>query len=282
MSPRQLAPIQIAIETSGRTASIALLEGDTLLRSYFLNDRKRTAATLAPTLKQCLEDCSESGWTISFISIADGPGSFTGLRIGVTTAKTLAYARQIPLVRVDSIAAIAAGAMTEFPDLARVLVLMDAYRGQLFTGTFGRSWLLDDPSHPDGRPELPEERGNVRVIQRSELESLVVAETESAGGGNEPAAELFVTGDAKTTSHWSGSSQVLKRRCRPDGEPEVVDAVGVGRLGWRAFTANRFVDPVALVPRYLRPSAAEEVRDANESRAVKVGTVGGGTSSLMD
>ena len=80
------------------------------------------------------------------VSVADGPGSFTGLRIGVTTAKTLCYALELPLVAIDSLAAIAATALHDHPAYERIWAVLNAYRGQVFLGMFDRGTLLPDVS----------------------------------------------------------------------------------------------------------------------------------------
>ena len=98
----------LAIETTGKGGSLAVFCGEQVLEWTNLGDDRRTAASLAPQLSLTLEHCHRLGRPLSLISVADGPGSFTGLRIGVTTAKTLSYAIGLPLVAVDSLATIAA------------------------------------------------------------------------------------------------------------------------------------------------------------------------------
>jgi tRNA threonylcarbamoyl adenosine modification protein YeaZ len=169
------------------------------------------------------------------ISVADGPGSFTGLRIGVTTAKTLSYALRLPLVAVDSLSSIAAAAFVTNPEVANLCVGIDAYRGQVYSGLFRRSELLPDPtSTPSASDQVS---ANIAVFDRAQwlnhLESLP--------------ADLYFAGDAKPLA--SRSAKFLARDC---------DAVGTGLLALRAAAALKFVDPLGLVPRYLKVSAAEE------------------------
>ena len=214
---------------------MAVLQGQTVLRDANLDPSRRTAATLAPQLDEILQWCRQSDCMPGFVSVADGPGSFTGLRIGVATAKTLSYALRLPLIPVDSLAAIAAAAMHTNQGIESVLVAIDAYRGQVFAGEFNRRSLLPelDQIPQDWTPHPP----SVRVIQGPEWQSTL----------NELPCDRPVAGDAKPLA--TRSDSLVDRPC---------DAIGVGLLALRAATRNQTIDPLTLVPRYLKPSAAEE------------------------
>src|SRR6185295_10241387 len=88
VSPKRI----LAIETSGRHGSAATLWGDSndrrLVRQIVLTGEQRTAQALAPSLKELLAESEWPANSIELVAVAAGPGSFTGLRIGVTTAKT--------------------------------------------------------------------------------------------------------------------------------------------------------------------------------------------------
>ena len=225
----------MAIETTGRLGSIAVLAGQSVVRQVNLDPKRRTAATLAPVIEETLEWCRNNRCFPSFVTVADGPGSFTGLRIGVTTAKTLGYALNLPVVAVDSLAAIAAATFDTAPECESLLIGMDAYRGQVFAGEFSQSTLLppiaEIPAswtpHPASVSVIGQPQWDERLARRS--------------------AETAIAGDAKPMGKLS--DQRLTRHC---------DAIGVGHLGLRAAITGRFVDPVQLIPRYLKLSAAEE------------------------
>ncbi len=227
--------VQLSIETTGRTGSIAILRGERVLEQTNLNPNQRTASTLAPQVDQMLDHCREQGLPISMVSIADGPGSFTGLRIGVTTAKTLSYALRLPLVAVDSLAAIAAAGFHTHRHVESICVAVDAYRGQIYSGTFYRSELLppldqtpiDWTAHPASVEVLSGEQWEQRLSQLP--------------------PEIGLAGDKKP--FLSRAEERIGRPC---------DAVGVGLLAIRAFQAGKQTEPLALVPRYLKVSAAEE------------------------
>ena len=190
-----------------------------------LDPNHRSASTLAPALQDTLKWCREQGQSPGFVSVADGPGSFTGLRIGVTTAKTLCYALNLPLVAVDSLAAIAAAALHANPDFQTVWSVLNAYRGQVFTGEFERATLLPDETstkadwtgHPDTTEILKQDAWDARLQQKPPKTGL--------------------TGDAKPMGARSVSA--LTRDC---------DAIGVGLMAVRAAALGQFSDPMQLVP----------------------------------
>lgn len=231
--------LQLAIETSGRSGSLALLAAESTLWQVNLDVGVRTAAALAPQIERSLRWCAERGQTLGFVSVADGPGSFTGLRIGVTAAKTLSYALGLPLAAVDSLAAIAAAAFDAEPAIDALLVATDAYRGQVFRGEFDRQSLLPPitGASSDAAPDWTAHPSSVGIVSQSQWR-LTLASVEPSRG---------LVGDSAVFAAAEG--ELIRARC---------DAVGVGLLGYRAASFGNWVDPLQLVPRYLRPSAAEE------------------------
>ena len=101
-----------------------------------LPGKVRTATSITPEIRDLLQ-----GRKVQWVSVARGPGSFTGLRIGVTTAKTLAFGWQAQLIAVDSLAAVASAAFENDPKSTAVWVAVNAYRGQVFAGSFRNSSL---------------------------------------------------------------------------------------------------------------------------------------------
>src|SRR5688572_22548430 len=113
----------LAIETTTFTGSIALLDEDRIVAEARLPDELRSAQSLAPAIQTLL---SHAGWpvnSLNLIAVAQGPGSFTGLRVGVTTAKTLAYALEAEVLGVDTLDVVAAQAQ---PITGRIHPVMDA------------------------------------------------------------------------------------------------------------------------------------------------------------
>lgn len=128
----------LALETSGTGGSVATYEPGRSPRVVRIGPSQRSAAALAPAVRSALADAEWRPRDVQVIGVTVGPGSFTGLRIGVTTAKTLAYALGADVVGVDTSEVIARQANVRGTTL---WTLLDAHRSQLFVGRF-----LADPA----------------------------------------------------------------------------------------------------------------------------------------
>lgn len=232
----------IAIETSGRTGSVAWCDGQQPPQLIELDSAQRTTATLAPALAELLAAARRQQRSIDLIAVANGPGSFTGVRIGVTTAKMLAYALGCRLVAVDTLAAMAGAAFQQNADCESVAVAINAYRQQLFVADWTRDqWLAAAQ--------------NNALAERSRVCATAdwPPPADARRGQHRCAAEPAVA---------RSLHQTMSERPSPAAGPAIVPlwptAVDVARLGRRLAEAGHFVSPLALRPNYLRESAAEE------------------------
>ncbi len=123
----------LGIDASGMVASVAILEDDIIVGEYTTNFKKTHSQTLLPMLEQLQEMIALDLSTIDAIAVAAGPGSFTGLRIGSSTAKGLGFALDKPIVSVSTIEAMAYNLWGAASD---VCVIMDARRNQTYTGIY--------------------------------------------------------------------------------------------------------------------------------------------------
>ena len=217
----------VALETSGTQGSVALLDETTVLFERRLPTGQRTARSLLPTLEAMLND---QGWRpadVELVGATTGPGSFTGLRIGVVTAKTFAYATGAKLVGVHTLAAIAAGVGEV---AGRLWAVLDAQRGELFVALFDNNRPLDDAASPP-----------TEILPTSEwLDRLkpgdVVAGPPLAKWRDKLPTGVIIAKEAAWT---------------PMAGP-------AGVLGVKRFRRHGSVDALALAPQYYRKSAAEE------------------------
>jgi tRNA threonylcarbamoyladenosine biosynthesis protein TsaB len=217
----------LALETSGLAGSVAACEGGLLVAEHELPADQRSAQSLAPALRRLL---AEVGWQpgdVQQLAVTVGPGSFTGLRVGVTTAKTFAYAVGAELIGVDTLEVIAAQAPLE---VLRVAVALDAQRQEVFAAVYG-------PESSQGRSVL-------------EPDQIV---------GVQSWLESFDEGC------WASGPVLEKLSGRLPPGVRTVDraswhprAATVGRLAWAALERGQRDDVWQLVPKYLRRSAAEE------------------------
>jgi tRNA threonylcarbamoyladenosine biosynthesis protein TsaB len=217
----------VAIETSGHAGSVALLEGNLVVQDASLPTDKRSARTLAPAIRHILQSAGWQAADVRLVAVAIGPGSFTGLRIGVTTAKTFAYAVQAEVVGVNTLEVIAAQAPA---DVNRLSAILDAQRQQVFAGEFVR-----------GADGLFDWHGGTTVLEYDMWIAGLRPSVAVSGPGLEKLA-------ARLPSHIRTISPTLW----------LPRAATVGQLGWRRYRSGQRDDLWRLVPQYFRRSAAEE------------------------
>lgn len=123
----------LAIDSSGLVASVALLEGDVLVAEYTVDYKKTHSQTLLPMIDEIVRMTEQKLEEIDAIAVSEGPGSFTGLRIGAATAKGLGLALQKPLIGVPTVDALA---YNLFGTNQVICPLMDARRNQVYTGLY--------------------------------------------------------------------------------------------------------------------------------------------------
>lgn len=123
----------LAIESSAITASVAIAEDNRLICEYTSNYKKTHSQTLMPMIEEIVNMVELNLEDLDIISVANGPGSFTGLRIGVATAKGLAHTLNIPVVSVPTLDALAYN--IGYTDRI-ICPLMDARRNQVYTALY--------------------------------------------------------------------------------------------------------------------------------------------------
>jgi tRNA threonylcarbamoyladenosine biosynthesis protein TsaB len=224
----------LALETSGMAGSVAALENDQLVCELALPPQQRSAQSLAPAMRQLLE---QAGWQpneVRLVAVAIGPGSFTGLRVGVTTAKAFAYAVSAEVLGVNTLAAVAELAPT---DLQRVSCVLDAQRSQLYAADFVRD-----------SGGLFTALGETQIVDREQwLDELGQRTEPFAVSGpvmKQLAARIPASIRVLAEEYWSPT------------------ASAVVRLAARNYAAGARDDLWKLVPQYYRRSAAEEKRDS--------------------
>lgn len=159
---------------------------------------------------------------VDAVAISEGPGSFTGLRIGMSTAKGLCYALQKPVVAVSTLQAIAEGVFRKNPESKRVVVCVDARQGDFYVGFFGNHAGMAEP----------ECEVTIRTLQ-------------DIAGQN-------VSGAVVVTDRWGEFQEAmgnkvecieLRAYCRGDS---------VARIGIRKIAGGKTSDLASLEPRYLK------------------------------
>lgn len=124
----------LAIDTSNYVLGISLIDDEKVIGEYITNIKKNHSVRVMPAIEQLMKECDILPSDLTKIVVAKGPGSYTGVRIGVTIAKTLAWTLRIPLVGISSLEVAAASAGRYFQGC--VSPLFDARRGQVYTGLY--------------------------------------------------------------------------------------------------------------------------------------------------
>lgn len=216
----------LAIETSTARSSVALQDGERTLASASLGVPRRHGEFVAPAIRFCLDQAGIGLDRVNGIAVGTGPGLYTGLRVGIATAQTIAAARELPTVGVSGLDVLAFRARHT---RRLICAAVDARRGEVF-------WALYRPS-PGGVQRV----GELRVTGIDAL----TAEVEGVG---EP---CLVVGDAALTYR-----EELDR-VADVAAPTWPDAADLAELVHPRFVREETVRPDQLRPLYLRhPDAA--------------------------
>lgn len=123
----------LGIDTSNYQLGIALVDDNEVIGEFITNIKKNHSLRAMPAVEILMKECGIAPADLDKIVVANGPGSYTGVRIGVTIAKTMAWSLNIPVVGVSSLAVLASSGRY-FDGL--ISPLFDARRGQLYTGLY--------------------------------------------------------------------------------------------------------------------------------------------------
>lgn len=222
-------PLILAVETSGRTGSVALASGEKLLEETRFSAPLRHSAEIFPAIKNLLSKFGKKPEHIEQIYISVGPGSFTGLRIAVTIAKMMNLANSVKIIAVDTLDAITANidsTMRQKNDIRRTAAILDAKRGMFFVAAYKFENNRWEKILPD---------------------CLMTAKqfTDRFSDGKEPIwllgeglvyyRDLFKTADIRflDEDYWAPAASKIHL------------------LGWERAIAGVFADPISLQPAYL-------------------------------
>ncbi|UOO36829.1 tRNA (adenosine(37)-N6)-threonylcarbamoyltransferase complex dimerization subunit type 1 TsaB [Oscillospiraceae bacterium CM] len=220
----------LAIESSAKAASVALTSGETLIAQYFQNSGLTHSRTLLKMAEALLSDTGIGFDALDGIAVAQGPGSFTGVRIGVAAAVGLALGSDLPVCGVSTLVAMA----YQCPDLSHIVCpVMDARRGQVYNALF------------DGTTGEPKMVCPDRAIVVTDL----ICEAHSA-----ERPYLFVGDGAVLCAEQFEKAGVLYTLAPP--LIRLQTAYGVAR----AALNKPFISALDLQPSYLRASQAERER----------------------
>ncbi len=229
----------LSIDTSTRGSSVALHEEGHLLACYQLNRDRSAAAFLTTLVDQVCRHAGKSLSALDAVAVAMGPGSYTGLRVGVSTAKGLCYALDKPLIGINSLKALAARVTACYPSglsaAGRSVLfcpMIDARRMEVFCAVY--------------TADLAEVRPAAAVIvDSSTFEDLFVSHD----------VVFFGDGADKCRELWAENPAALFL-----GQPVVPSAASVGILAAAAYRQGQFEDLAAFEPFYLKDFVGTRAR----------------------
>ena len=237
MAKQFFEPVVLSVETSGRTGSVAAGRGDEISAEKAFCGLMRHSIELFPAIKAVLAQIGSSIADVTEIYVSAGPGSFTGLRIGITMAKMTAFATGARIIAVNTLEAIAqnAGIYIEQSgkNIGRIATILDAKRKEFYVAVFERlgvQWLKTDG---DGLMRAEE------FLKRF-------------AGGTEP---VWLLGEGLVYYKKAFIGRGI-RFLDEDYWPS--RAGGVYTVGRRMAKAGFFADPATLVPQYFRRAQAQE------------------------
>ena len=224
----------LAFETTAKAGSVALLENGKLLAESYQNTGMTHSQTLMVMAEDMLKQAGKTVADVSAVAVAEGPGSFTGVRIGVAAAKGFAWGAELPCYGVSTLESMAhtLGAWQGY-----ICPCMDARRSQVYNALF----------YAEG--------GVIRRIREDRAISLAElgAELKTLEG------PIFLVGDGSTLTHKTLGGEIPDLILPPEHRMHQ-RACGVAIAAADRIAAGAHGDANALVPNYLRLSQAERER----------------------
>ena len=230
----------LAFETSAKAASVALFDGQKLLGEAYQNTGLTHSQTLMVMAEDTVKTCGYTPQDITHVAVAAGPGSFTGVRIGVAAAKGFAWGAELPCYGVSTLEAMALG-LGAYNGI--ICCVMDARRAQVYNALF--------------------EAKNKQITRLTEDRAIALEELkEELQKFEKP---IFLVGDGSILTYNTLKDAVSNLVLPPESRMHQ-RAVGVGLVALRKIEAGEAGDGAALTPNYLRLSQAERERNEREAK----------------
>ena len=213
--------LTLAISTSSKICSVALLENDKPIKELNIDNLKTHSENLVPLIDELLKTANKKVSEIDLIACDVGPGSFTGIRIGISTAKAIAEVNQIPVASCTSLEGLSYNANAD-----TICSLIDARNNQVYCGIF-------DVNHNLIKDYMADDINEILKIL--------------------PKDEICFVGDGAVLHQ-----ELLKGTFSQDNN---IHAKNIGICGFNKFEEGKTETPDSIAPRYLRKSQAERMKE---------------------
>jgi tRNA threonylcarbamoyladenosine biosynthesis protein TsaB len=211
----------LSIESSTSICSVALHRDGELMKLSEHDQENAHAKQLMLLIEKMFLQVGLKPYELAAVAVSSGPGSYTGLRIGVSVAKGLAFGHDLPLISVDTLTALAFQVISSCGDNDFVIPLLDARRMEVYTSVFGQGGKIIEVSHP------------LEVVENPFLKYLEKGKVYFLGDGLEKLKGVLV----------HQNSVYL---------PNLNSADSVGKLAYKKFHNNNFEDIAYFEPNYLK------------------------------
>jgi len=224
----------LAFETSAKACSVALHDGNKLLAESYQNTGLTHSQTLMTMAEDLLKTCGMTAGDVTHLAVAAGPGSFTGVRIGVAAAKGFAWGAELPVYGVSTLESMARSLGVWD---GHVCACMDARRSQVYNALFR--------SNGGALERVSEDRAIALEELKTDLEHID--------------GPIYLIGDGAMLTHRTLSGQIENLILPPEHRLQQ-RASGVALAAVEAINRGEAGDGAALQPNYLRLSQAERER----------------------
>ncbi|HHU52657.1 MAG TPA: tRNA (adenosine(37)-N6)-threonylcarbamoyltransferase complex dimerization subunit type 1 TsaB [Clostridiaceae bacterium] len=254
----------LAIDSSGSSLSVALSENNLIRAEKFLNISNQHSVNLLPALDSMMQEIEKSYDDLSAVAVTVGPGSFTGIRIGVSTANTMAYGLNIPVIGISALEALA------FPYRNQkdiILAVFDARGGRLYGAFFqqGKRLTEDQQFVDQDLPELVKTQFLNQDFQEKLLiqESKAIEKKQDSKQNSFAEQSITILGDGFQMAKTLLSELDLKLTPRESvlTKQDYISASSIGHLAWEKLEINfrlseeGYLEPVK--PNYCVVTQAE-------------------------
>ena len=214
------------IETATDVCSVALSEHDKLIASRESAEERNHAVLLGVFIEELLASQNVKAEDLSAVSVSEGPGSYTGLRIGVSMAKGIAYGLAIPLIAVSTLQAMAYSAILHEKDFDFIVPMIDARRMEVYTSLFDKQLEVIEPT-----------------------KALIVKEDSFQNILKDRRLVFLGTGAKKC-------KEIIKSRNAIFSTKTNISATNMIQLAYQKFKNKDFVDTAYFEPFYLKEFVA--------------------------
>ncbi|MXV52229.1 tRNA (adenosine(37)-N6)-threonylcarbamoyltransferase complex dimerization subunit type 1 TsaB [Pedobacter sp. HMF7647] len=223
----------LQIETATATCSVALSENGSLLAYKEQTDRNIHASNLTLFIQQVMKDAGKQLAELNAVAVSKGPGSYTGLRIGVSTAKGLCYALDIPLISVNTLQSMAAMIAAETGEERLLCPMIDARRMEVYTAVYDHN--LDEVMATEAM--ILDENSFSVLLEKHELVFF--------GDGCEKLSAILKHENASFVNDFQNSAR------------------GMNLLAFEKFSNQQFENTAYFDPYYLKEFIALQPKKAN-------------------